>query len=142
MGLKRIILFTVSFITENNNDYDDYQREQTREFVFYSLHTAISVIAQRKIEGYSLDTYFDIPENNKRYFDVLILNANLINKKYDHNIGILYKEILNEEIIIFNPFIEAIGELKDSFGHKYLDCKDQNDLNFLKSDRKLRKLLF
>jgi len=136
------LLGTPTILFEAGHFPDDYQREQTREFIFYSLITAISVIAQRKIEGYSLDTYFDIPENNKRYYDVLILNANLINKKYDHNIGILYKEILNEEIIIFNPFIEATGELKDSFGHKYLDCKDQNDLNFLKSDRKLHKLLF
>ncbi len=136
------LLGTPTILFEAGHFPEDYQRERTREFIFYALITAISVIAQSKIEGYSLDTYFDIPENNKRFFDVLILNANLINKKYDHSLGILYKEVLNEETIMFNPFVEATGELKDSFGHKYLNCSDQNDLDFLKSDRKLYQLLF
>jgi len=135
-------LGTPTILFEAGHFPDDYQRERTREFTFYALITAISVIAQNKIEGYSLDTYFDIPENNKRFFDVLILNANLINKKFDHSIGILYKEELINETIMFNPFIEVTGEIKDSFGHKYLNCSDQNDLNFLKSDRKLYQLLF
>jgi len=136
------LLGTPTILFEAGHFPDDYQRERTREFIFYALIKAILVIAQSKIEGYSLDTYFDIPENNKRFFDVLILNANLINKKFDHSIGILYKEVLNKETIMFNPFIEVTGELKDSFGHKYLNCSDQNDLNFLKSDRKLYQLLF
>ncbi len=136
------LLGTPTILFEAGHFPEDYQRERTREFIFYALITAISVIAQSKIEGYSLDTYFDIPENNKRFFDVLILNANLINKKYDHSLGILNKEVLNEETIMFNPFVEATGELKDSFGHKYLNCSDQNDLDFLKSDRKLYQLLF
>ena len=136
------LMGTPTILFEAGHFPDDYQREQTREFIFYALITAISVIAQDKVEGYSLNTYFDIPENNKCYFDLLLLNANLIHKKYDHNIGILYKEVLNDETIMFNPLIEVMGELKDSFGHKYLNCIDQNDLDFLKSDRKLHKLLF
>lgn len=136
------LLGTPTILFEAGHFQDDYQRERTREFIFYALIEAISVIAQSKIEGYSLDAYFDIPENNKRFFDFIILNANLINEKYEQSIGILYKEILNEETIIFKPFIEATGELKDSFGHKYLNCNDQNDLDFLKSDRKLHQLLF
>ena len=136
------LLGTPTILFEAGHFPHDYQREQTREYLFYALITAITVIAQAKIEAYSLNTYFDIPENNKRFFDVLILNANLIDKKYDHNIGILYKEALNEGTIMFNPFIEATGELKDSFGHKYFNCIDQNDLDFIKSDRKLHKLLF
>jgi hypothetical protein len=136
------LMGTPTILFEAGHFPDDYQREQTREFIFYALITAISVIAQDKIEGYSLNTYFDIPENKKRFFDVLILNANLINKKYDHRIGILYKEVLNGGNILFNPFIEVMGELEDSFGHKYFNCSDQNDLDFLKSDRKLHRLLF
>ena len=136
------LLGTPTILFEAGHSPDDYKRERTREFLFYALITAISVIAQDKVEGYSLNTYFDIPENKKRFFDVLILNANLISKKYDHSIGILYKEVLNGGNIMFNPFIEATGELKDSFGHKYFNCIDQNDLDFLKSDRKLRQLLF
>jgi len=136
------LLGTPTILFEAGHYPEDYQREKTREFIFYALIRAISVISGSKIEGYSLDDYFNIPENNKRYFDLLLINSHLINNKYDQNIGILYKEVLDENSIIFNPYIEATGDLKDCFGHKYLDCTDQNDLNFLKSDRKLYQLLF
>lgn len=120
----------------------DYQRERTREFMFYAIIKAISIIAETQIEEHNLDGYFKIPENNKQFFDILIFNAHLINSKYGHRIGILYKEVLDKETLLFNPYIEATGELKDSFGHKYLNCAVADDLDFLKDDLKLRQLLF
>lgn len=136
------MLGTPTVLFEAGHYPEDYNREKTREFIFYALISAISVIARNEIQGYNVDDYFNIPENNKRYFDLLISNAHLISTKYDQNIGILYKEVLDEGTIIFNPYIEKTGNLEDCFGHKYLDCKDQNDFNFIKSDGKLYKLLF
>jgi len=136
------LMGTPTVLFEAGHFPDDYQRERTREFVFYALIKAILVIANNETEEYNVDDYFDIPENNKRYFDVLISNAQLINKKYDHRIGILYREVLNKKTIIFNPYIESTGELKGKFGHKYFNCTDRNDLDFLKSDKQFRQLLF
>ncbi|WP_297793113.1 M14 metallopeptidase family protein [uncultured Eudoraea sp.] len=120
----------------------DYERERTRELMFYAIFKAISIIAESQIEEHSLDSYFEIPENNKQFFDVLISNAHLINSKYEHRLGILYKEVLNNETLLFKPFIEATGELKESFGHKYLNCENQDDLDFLKDNPKFLQLLF
>ncbi len=136
------MLGTPTILFEAGHYPEDYEREKTREFIFYALVKSISVIARDKIQEYNLDDYFKIPENSKQYFDLLIINAHLINNKYDENIGILYKEVLDGESIIFDPYIEATGSLKDCFGHKHLNCSNQNDFDFLKSDRKLSQLLF
>lgn len=136
------MLGTPTVLFEAGHYPEDYNREKTREFIFYALISAISVIARNEIQGFNVDDYFTIPENNKRYFDLLISNAHLISTKYDQNIGILYKEVLDEGSIIFNPYIEKTGNLEDCFGHKYLDCKNQNDFDFIKSDGKLYNLLF
>jgi len=136
------MLGTPTILFEAGHYPEDYEREKTREFIFYALVKAISVIARNKTQEYNLDDYFNIPENNKQYFDLLLMNTHLIDNKYDENIGILYKEVLDGESIIFDPYIEATGSLKECFGHKYLNCSNQNDLDFLKSDRKLSQLLF
>ncbi|NNL03091.1 MAG: DUF2817 domain-containing protein, partial [Eudoraea sp.] len=101
------MLGTPTILFEAGHYPEDYEREKTREFIFYALIKALSVIAGNKIQEYNLDDYFDIPENSKQYFDLLLINAHLINNKYDENIGILYKEVLDEEAIIFDPYIEA-----------------------------------
>ncbi len=136
------VMGTPTILFEAGHFPDDYQRERTREFVFYALINALWVIINKKAEEYDVDNYLNIPENNKRFFDVLISNSQLINKKYDYHIGILYREVLNKKTIVFYPFIEATGELKGRFGHKYFNCMDRNDLDFLKSDEQLRQLLF
>jgi hypothetical protein len=136
------MLGTPTILFEAGHYAEDYEREKTREFIFYALVKAILVIARNEIQGYNMDEYFNIPENSKRYFDLMISNAQLINPKYDQNIGILYKEVLDEGAIIFNPYIEKTGNLQDCFGHKCLNCEDQNDFDFIKSNRKLNELLF
>ncbi len=136
------MLGTPTILFEAGHYAEDYEREKTREFIFYALVKAILVIARNEIRAYNVDDYFNIPENSKRYFDLLISNAQLIDSKYDQNIGILYKEVLDEGAIIFNPYIEKTGNLEDCFGHKCLDCEDQNDFDFIKSNRKLDELLF
>lgn len=136
------LLGTPTILFEAGHYPGDYKREKTREFIFYAIIKALSVIAQEEIQEYNLDDYFNIPENNKKYFDLLLINAHLINNKYGENVGILYKEVLEGESINFDPYIEATGSLKDCFGHKTLNCSIQNDLDFLKSDIKLYQLLF
>jgi hypothetical protein len=136
------LLGTPTILFEAGHYPGDYEREKTREFIFYALIEALSVIAGNKIQEYNLEDYFNIPENSKRYFDLLITNTHILNSKYDENVGILYKEVLHGESIIFDPYIEATGSLKDYFGHKILDCSIPNDLDYLKSDKKLSQLLF
>lgn len=102
---------------------NDYDREITREFIFQSYIVALSYIANNDIDGINHTPYFDIPLNQKIFFDIIIKNA-LVNhsQKIISDIGILYKEELIDGKINFIPKIEKISNLKGFFGHKIIDA--------------------
>ncbi|MDU8886161.1 M14 family metallopeptidase [Yeosuana sp. MJ-SS3] len=102
---------------------NDYDREITREFIFQSYIIALSYIANNKIDGNKHSLYFDIPLNQKNFFDIIIKNA-LIDpyEKLISDVGILYKEELIDGKVNFTPKIEKISNLENFYGHKFVDA--------------------
>ncbi|QLG47076.1 M14 family metallopeptidase [Costertonia aggregata] len=121
----------------------DYDRKKTREFIFRALWAAIKSIKDGFETDFLVASYFDIPENNKKYFDILVKNANHLNSNYSKkdSIGILFTEILKENSIHFEPMVENVGDLTDYFGHVVYDCSKEKDLKEVKSDMALSKIL-
>ncbi|HKK12710.1 MAG TPA: hypothetical protein VJ945_07745, partial [Flavobacteriaceae bacterium] len=99
---------------------DDYAREETRRYIFQSILTALHYIASSKIKGDKHKAYFDIPQNKKSFYDIIIRNASLNGKVLD--IGMLYKEQLINGKVEFIPTVEKIANLKGFYGHKELDA--------------------
>ncbi len=137
------MLGTPTLLFEAGHFQGDYQRERTRELVFISLLEAIELIANDTIESHLLDDYFLIPENNKLFFDILVRNAQLINPKFTNHpqVGINYKEVLNDNSISFVPELSESGELNANFGHSTLDCALESDLKQLQNLPEVYKLL-
>lgn len=127
------MLNTPTILFESGHAPEDYDREKTREYIFYAMLTATDVIANNQIEAYNKETYFDIPENNKLFFDILIKKADTINKAFEGDVGILYVETLKEDTIVFIPKIEKKGNLDKYYGHKTYNCLDDIDLNIIKN---------
>lgn len=121
----------------------DYNREKTREFIFQSLLKGLDVIAQEKIEGFKTDDYFEIPENEKLFYDVLIKNPQVVNPNFNpnHCIGIRFKEVLKEKAILFVPEIVDVHELKECFGYETLDCSKQKDFEALSFRKEILNLI-
>ncbi|MGO3183727.1 MAG: M14 family metallopeptidase [Aequorivita sp.] len=94
----------------------DYQREKTREFIFYSLLSLFDIFSEEKGDIDYKD-YFDIPENQKNYNDFIIRNVNLEDRAKPVSIAIQYVEKLEKGKIIFVPVIDKIGALKGKLGH-------------------------
>jgi len=94
----------------------DYDRELTREYIFYSLVTAINYITKNKITGSRYEEYFLIPENQKCFYDVIIRDVILRGENVD--IAAQYLEKLTGNAINFIPKIVKIGDLSKFFGHK------------------------
>ncbi len=115
----------------------DYQRERTRELIFYALLECLKVISVNTITSCKADRYFEIPESKKLFFDILIKNVR------DHeDIGVLFEEKLSENRIIFLPKIEKKGALAATyFGHQCFDLNDNSDLKHLKMNPKLYEIL-
>lgn len=94
----------------------DYQREKTREYIFYSLLSLFDIV-ETKMEKISHKEYFNIPENLKNYNDFILRNVKLKSEKRLVSVAIQYREILKKETIVFEPFIDEIGQLKSKFGY-------------------------
>jgi len=105
---------------------NDYSREETRKYMFQSLLTAINHISCNVVIGKKYKKYFEIPENEKLYFDIIIRNA-LINSKLN-DIGILYQEKLINEKVEFIPIIEIISDLKHFYGHREFNAQKKEAL--------------
>ncbi|WP_166966356.1 M14 family metallopeptidase [Yeosuana marina] len=98
---------------------NDYPREQTRKFIYLSLMESLDYISNNHITGNLYKTYYNIPENQKRFFDIIIRNAHVYSENDNScvDIGILYQEILREGVIEFLPKVEKIAVLDGFFGH-------------------------
>jgi hypothetical protein len=127
------MLDTPTVLFEAGHFHEDYTREKTRSYIFHALVVGLMCITKNQINSFSKESYFQIPENQKMFFDILILNAHYIDKELTKDIGILYEEVLKEGQILFEPKIDKTGDLKKYIGHKTFDTNNINDLNTLKS---------
>ena len=102
---------------------DDYNREEVRRLVFFALLIAFNYISEGGDETPYYKGYFEIPENKKSYFDIIIRN---IKHKGDENlkdIAFQYEETLVDGKVEFVAKIASISKLGKYFGHKEIDAK-------------------
>lgn len=104
---------------------NDYEREQTRKFVFISLVTAFKVISENDIVTNRMEDYLNISQNNPVFCDFLYKNVKI---NYDGNEKIInfasqYKEELIGDRICFNAYINQIDNLDNCFGHCEYDAQ-------------------
>lgn len=99
---------------------NDYDREMVRELIFQSLVVAINYIALNTLNGKNHEDYFQIPQNQKVFYDIIIRNAQVNNVICD--IAVQYHESLKDKKIDFIPVIEKIGDLKLFYGHKEVNA--------------------
>lgn len=105
---------------------DDYNRETTRFYMFQAIMFGLHYIASNKVIGIDYEPYFDIPENCKNHFDIIIRKAKIWYNEDSEvlDIAIQFKEVLKNNKIEFVPIIEKIGELNSFFGHKEVSANN------------------
>ena len=130
---------TPTILFEAGHAPGDYQREITRKYIWYALMSGLLSLSEEQEIPDCVQQYRAIPNNEKLYYDVVIRNAAQLISKYKEtdSIGILYKEVLQNGEIQFQPQIEKVGELSDQFGHLEYDCSNSDDMKRLKKDRNL-----
>lgn len=104
---------------------NDYGRDKTREFIYYSLLESLDYISKNNIDGSRHESYYKIPQNDKCFFDIIIRNAKVESNNNDElkDIGILYQETLKNGKIEFVPKVEKIDDLSGFFGHKEINAE-------------------
>ncbi len=106
---------TPTILFEAGQFKGDYHREKTREYIFYSLLAVFDMIGDPAIP-INYKEYFKIPENLKNYNDFILRNVKLTGTSKRVSIAIQYREVLKNEIVVFEPFIDEIGSLENKFG--------------------------
>ena len=107
---------------------NDYGRENARELIYVSYLTSLEYISKNKIDGSHYKSYFDIPENDKCFLDIIIRNAKVNNESVD--IGIQFQERLINDRVEFIPRIVKIEKLNTFYGHKEIEGNGLEVLDF------------
>ncbi|WP_010232172.1 M14 family metallopeptidase [Gillisia marina] len=102
---------------------EDYNREKTREYVFYALFSALNTIAMESYKKINTSVYFNIPENEKLFYDLILRNAEVDGKIVD--VAIQFKEVLEDDEIKFLGTIENISPELAFFAHREIHCDSQ-----------------
>ena len=103
----------------------DYDREETRKFIFFALISSFKYINENDLVVNRYVEYLNIPQNKVVFYDFVCKNIkiNYDNNKIITNFAIQFKEELSENRICFNAYIVAIGDLENYFGHVEYDAK-------------------
>ena len=105
---------------------NDYNREITRLYTFQAILKGIEYIANNNVSGDLYKPYLEIPENHKRFLDVIIRQARIRFKEEEiiTDIGIQYTEKLLDDKVEFIPKIEKIGDLSHLFAHNEIEANN------------------
>ncbi|MFD1162262.1 M14 family zinc carboxypeptidase [Hwangdonia seohaensis] len=112
-----------TILFEAGHFQEDYAREITREYIYMAMMQSLDYIANNKVDGDLYEAYFDIPENEKCFFDVIIRNAKTDDDRVV-DIGIMHQEKLIHGNIEFIPKIVKIEKLTGFYGHKEFDANN------------------
>lgn len=110
-----------TILVEAGHYPNDYAREVTRSYIFQSLLNALDYIATNNITGEAYKPYFEIPNNEKLFYDIIIRNASVNSQNLD--IGFLFQEKLINDKIEFVPIIEKMSNLSNYYGHKEINAE-------------------
>ena len=104
----------------------DYEREETRKYVFMALISSFNVLSENVIVSNGINKYLNIPQNKVVFYDFIYKNIKI---NYDGieiitNFAVQYKEELIDNQICFNAYIAQIGNLESYFGHFEYDAKE------------------
>ncbi|UYW02201.1 peptidase M14 [Flavobacterium agricola] len=102
---------------------DDYEREETRKYIFISYLAFFQSLLENTYNHQKIENYLEIPENTKSFFDVLFVNfeLNVDNLKKTFKFAVQYEEVLVNNRIEFVAKISQIDNLDQSYGHLEYD---------------------
>lgn len=112
-----------TILFESGHYQEDYEREQTRMYIACSIVCAIDYIGHSPIKGTHYKAYFQIPENDKLFYDVLLKNFPIRDEGGVElmDVAILFKESLRNGKLEFIPTVEGIQKDLKFYGHKEFD---------------------
>lgn len=97
----------------------DYEREETRKYVFIALMSSFIILIENDIVISKIEDYLIIPQNKVVFYDFIYKNIKIYYDGIEKitSFAAQYKEELIENNLIFNAYIVKIDNLENYFGH-------------------------
>lgn len=123
-----------TILFEAGHYQDDYQREETRKYIFISYLAALQSIYSNVMAEENLTRYLNIPQNKSVFYDFLYKNIKINSESLDiiSNFAAHYREILQGDQIEFEAYIVEVGNNISNYGHIEFDGEGgiySDDLN-------------
>lgn len=134
---------TPTLLFEAGHYPGDYQREETRYYVYAALVSALYHISQGTHRKVPVESYAAIPENGKLMVDLLVKHAEACNPALARgtSLAIQYREALQAGRIAFIPEWPEEGLTLARFAHETLDAATPQGREALNSRSGLLSLI-
>lgn len=116
---------TPTILFEAGHYPNDYNREESRKFVFIALVASFLKQNENVVVDNDLIKYLRIPQNNKCFFDIIYRNIKIIDNNVEKiiNFAAQYREEVIADKVEFRAIISKISDLENYFGHVEYDCE-------------------
>lgn len=118
---------TATILIEAGGYPDDPEKQVLRKHFFSALLSGLTVIADKSYAKESIDQYFEIPENKKLHFHILLRNCQMSHNglNYTTDIGLVAEEQVNEnaDAVTYTYIVEDVGDLTGRFGYENIDAQ-------------------
>ena len=119
---------TSTILIESGGYANDLEKQEIRKLNYVSILSAIYTIAKGNYKNIPLADYEKIPENDRKLFDLKIMNANyeLLGKKYVLDIGMNRLEVDldgNNDFWYSSRVIDQ-GDLSTYYGYETFDASE------------------
>ncbi|WP_229367458.1 M14 family zinc carboxypeptidase [Telluribacter humicola] len=119
---------TTLILIESGGYAGDPEKQYIRKLNFVAILSALGAIADESLTQENRNDYYQIPENDKYLFDLLIRNATVKQggKQYRTDLGINRNEInyANASKFFYHSKIEEYGDLSTHYGSQEIDATD------------------
>ena len=115
-----------TLLFEAGHFQNDYDRELTRKYVFMALFLSFEKLGENVIVHNEINKYMSIPQNKPVFYDFIYkkIKINYDGIEIITNFAAQYKEVIQDNKIIFVAYIVEVGDLLGRFGHVEYDCNE------------------
>lgn len=117
---------TSAILIESGGYPEDVEKQEIRKLNYVSILSAIYTIANKSYQNIPIERYEEIPENDRKLFDLKIANAtyNLLGKEYILDVAANRLEVDKEKHNDFwySSRILEQGDLSTYYGYETLDA--------------------
>ncbi|MDP5061055.1 MAG: M14 family metallopeptidase, partial [Maribacter sp.] len=117
---------TSTILIESGGFAEDVEKQEIRKLNYTSILSAIYTIAQKSYEAIGIEEYEKIPQNDRKLFDLKIVNASyeLMGNTYSIDLGIHQVEVdyPDHNSFWYSSRILDQGDLSTYYGYETLDA--------------------